>query len=248
MENVFKIEGRNAVIEALKSEKEIDKLYVLKGDLKGSLSKILGLAKAKKIPVSYLDKKKMDEMSETKAHQGVILSVSPVSYASVDDILNLAKEKNEPPFIVLLDGIEDPHNLGAIIRTANAAGAHGIIIPKHRSAYINSAAVKVSAGACFHTLVAKVTNLNNTIRDLKEKGVWFYGADMHGEKNVFETSFSGGVGLIIGNEGNGISQSVLKECDFTVNIPMFGKTESLNASVSAGILMYSVVKDKLRKD
>lgn len=244
-EEIFKIEGRNPVFEALKSERDIDKIYIQKGEGHKSLGKLIRIAKEKKIPVVETDKRKLDEMSETKAHQGVIAHISPVKYASLDDIVIIAEKKGEPLFVVVLDGIEDPHNLGAVIRTANAAGVHGVIIPKHRSAYITPTVVKTAAGACFYTPVCKVTNLSAAIKRLKDEGVWFYGADMHGEKNLFETDFSGGVGIVIGNEGKGISPVIRKECDFTVNIPMVGQTESLNASVSAGILMYQVLKSRL---
>lgn len=245
--NEFKIEGRNPVMEALKSGREIDKIYILKGDRQGSVNKIIGLANSKKIPISEVDRKKLDEMSETKAHQGVVASLSPIKYARLEDIILKAKEKNEPLFVVVLDEIEDPHNLGSIIRTANAAGVHGIVIPKHRSAFVTATVAKTAAGACFYTPVAKVTNLSQAIRTLKENGVWFYGADMHGENNIYNTKFDGAVGIIIGNEGKGISPTIKKECDFLVNIPMVGEIESLNASVSAGIFMYSVLKERLGK-
>ena len=220
MEQTFKIEGRNPVIEAIKSGRSIDKIYVLKGESHGSVIKIKAMARDKRIPVVEIDKKKFSEMSDIASSQGVVANVSPVEYASVEDIIKRAEDKNEPLFVVLLDEIEDPHNLGAIIRTANAAGA------------------------CFYTPVAKVTNLVQTIKQLKDYGVWFYGADMNGEKDVFETDFSGKIGIIIGNEGKGISPTVRKECDFMVNIPMLGEVESLNASVSAGIFMYSAVKSR----
>lgn len=245
MEN-FKIEGVNSVTEALRSGKDIDKIYVLRGEGHKSLGKAIRMAKDKKIPVVEADKRKLDEMSETKTHQGIIACLSPIKYSSLSDIVNLAKEKNEPLFVIVLDGIEDPHNLGAIIRTANACGAHGVIIPKHRSTYVTSTVVKTSAGACFYTPICRVTNLASSIRELKNEGVWFYGADMRGEKNVFETDYSGSVGIIIGNEGKGISPVIKKECDFTLNIPMQGEIESLNASVSAGIIMYSILKDRLK--
>ena len=232
------IEGRNPVMEALKSGTNIDKIYIIKGEAQGSVIKIRRMAQEKRIPIVEVDRRKLDEMSNSHSHQGVIAKTSPVDYASVSDILKRAEEKGEAPFIVVLDEVEDPHNLGSVIRTANAAGVHGIIIPKHRSTGITATVAKVAAGACFYTPVARVTNLVRTIQELKEKGVWFYGADMKGEKSVFETDFSGGVGIIIGNEGKGISRLVKEECDFLVQIPMKGEIDSLNASVSAGIFMY----------
>lgn len=239
-----RIEGRNPVMEALKSGKTIDKIYLLKGDGQGSVVKIRSLAKQKKIPIVEIDRKKMDEMSVSHSHQGVIALVPPVDYVTVQDILKRAEQKGEKPFIVVLDEVEDPHNLGSIIRTANGAGVHGILIPKHRSTGITATVAKVAAGACFYTPVAKVTNLAQTMEELKEQGVWFYGADMDGEKTVFETDFSGGCGIVIGNEGKGISRLVREKCDFIVNIPMHGEIESLNASVSAGIFMYQAANSR----
>ena len=243
-----RIEGRNPVMEALKSDKNIDKLYIQKGDNQGSVIKIRKMAQDKKIPVVEIDKRKLDEMSERGNHQGVIAQIPPVDYVSVEDILKRAEEKGEAPFIVVLDEVEDPHNLGSVIRCANGAGVHGIIIPKHRSTGITATVAKVSAGACFYTPVARVTNLVRTIQDLKKKGIWFYGADMDGEKSVFETDFSGGCGIIVGNEGKGISRLVKEECDFLVQIPMRGEIQSLNASVSAGIFMYEAAKHKFKED
>ncbi len=246
MENNYKIEGRNPVMEALKADKQIDKIYILKGERHGSVNKITGLARDKKIPIVEIDRKKLDEMSETKAHQGVIAYVSPVTYVGIADILARAEEKGEQPFIILLDGIEDPHNLGSVLRTANAAGAHGVVITKHRSAHINAAAVKTAAGACFYTPVAMVTNLVSAMKDLKKAGVWFYGADMDGENDIFNTDFSGAVGIVIGSEGKGLSRVVKDECDFIVSIPMKGEINSLNASVSAGIMMYKVTEKRCK--
>lgn len=246
MENNYKIEGRNPVMEALKAGRQIDKIYVLKGERHGSVNKITGMAKAKKIPVVEIDRKKLDEMSETQSHQGIIACVSPVTYVGIDDIIARAREKEEPLFVVVLDGIEDPHNLGSVLRTANAAGAHGVVITKHRSAHMNAAAVKTAAGACFYTPVAMVTNLVAAIKELKEAGVWFYGADMDGEKDIFTTDFSGAVGIVIGSEGKGISRLVKEECDFVVRIPMLGEINSLNASVSAGIMMYKVTEQRCK--
>lgn len=244
MENNYKIEGRNPVIEALKSEANIDKLYLLKGDTQGSIIKIRSMAKSKGILVIEADKRKLDEMSETGSHQGVIATTSPVEYVSVDDIVKIAENKGEPLFVMVLDEIEDPHNLGSILRTANATGVHGVIISKHRSAHITPTVMKTSAGACFYTPVAVVTNIVRTMKELKEKGVWFTGADMHGDKDVFDADFSGAVGIVVGNEGKGISRLVKEECDFLVNIPMVGEIESLNASVSASIFMYQVLKHR----
>ncbi|MBO5453717.1 MAG: 23S rRNA (guanosine(2251)-2'-O)-methyltransferase RlmB [Clostridia bacterium] len=246
MEDNFRIEGRNPVLEALKSGKNIDKIYLSKGDIQGSVIKIKAIAKEKRIPVVEVERKKLDDMSETKSHQGVIALAPPVDYVSVNDIVKIAENKNEPLFVVVLDEIEDPHNLGSILRTANASGVHGVIISKHRSAHITPTVMKTSAGACFYTPVAKVTNIVRTMQELKEKGVWFTGADMNGDKDIFDADLSGAVGIVIGNEGKGISRLVKEECDFLVNIPMVGKIESLNASVSAGIFMYQVLKHRIK--
>ncbi len=240
MENKFQIEGRNPVIEALTSGENIEKIYIQKGNIQGSAQKIINLARKKKIQVTEVDKNKLNMMSETDSHQGVIAFVSPIEYVTVDDILKSAEEKGEQPFIIILDEIEDPHNLGSVIRTANAFGAHGVIIPKHRSASVTATVVKTSAGACFHTPVAKVTNLVNTMKDLKKHGIWITGADMGGEKDIYSADFSGPIAIVIGNEGSGMSRLVREECDFIVNIPMVGEIESLNASVSASIFMYKV--------
>lgn len=240
MEERFQIEGRNPVIEALMSNENIEKIYIHKGNIQGSAQKIINLARKKKIQVAEVDKSKLNSMSSTEAHQGVIATISPIEYVSVDDILKSAEEKGEQPFIIILDEIEDPHNLGSVIRSANAFGAHGVIIPKHRSASVTATAVKTSAGACFHTPVAKVTNLVNTMKELKKQGVWITGADMGGEKDIYSADLSGPVAIVIGNEGSGMSRLVREECDFIVNIPMVGEIESLNASVSASIFMYKV--------
>lgn len=240
MEEKFQIEGRNPVLEALTSNKNIEKIYIQKGNIQGSVQKIINLARKKKIQISEVDKNKLNAMSSTESHQGVIAMVSPIEYVSVDDILKIAEKKNEKPFIIILDEIEDPHNLGSVIRSANAFGAHGVIIPKHRSASVTATAVKTSAGACFHTPVAKVTNLVNTMKELKKHGIWITGADMGGEKDIYSADLSGAVAVVIGNEGSGISRLVREECDFIVNIPMVGEIESLNASVSASIFMYKI--------
>lgn len=240
MNDKFQIEGRNPVLEALMSNENIEKIYIQKGNIQGSAQKIINIAKKRKIQITEIDKNKLNSMSTTDSHQGVIAMISPIEYVSVDDILKRAEEKGEKPFIIILDEIEDPHNLGSIIRTANAFGAHGVIIPKHRSASVTATAVKTSAGACFHTPVAKVTNLVNTMKELKKQGVWITGADMGGEKDIYSADLSGPIAIVIGNEGSGITRLVREECDFIVNIPMVGEIESLNASVSASIFMYKI--------
>lgn len=241
------IVGRNPVLELLKTEKEIDKLYILKGDLKGSVNKIIGAAKSKKIIIQEVDKVKLDSMSEGNAHQGVVALVTGYEYASVYDILNKAKEMDQKPFIVILDNIEDTHNMGAVIRTAEAAGVHGVIIPKRRSAMVNQTVYKASAGAVEHMLVANVTNISDTIEELKKEGLWIYGADMDGDKFYYEENLDGAVALVIGNEGKGISRIVKEKCDVLIKIPMMGKVASLNASASAAILIYEVLKQSHEK-
>lgn len=235
------VEGRNPVTEALKTNENIDKLYVQEGTRNGPLVTIIAMAKKKGILVVSVPKDKLDAMSESGHHQGVILNLSAVKYAEVDDILKKAQEKNEKPFIFVLDGIEDPHNLGAIIRSANLAGAHGVIIPKHRAATVNATVAKASAGAVYHTLLAKVTNLAQTIDYLKEKGIWFACADMDG-MDMYDADLTGAIGIVIGNEGKGVSRIIKEKCDFTVRIPMKGDIDSLNASVAAGILAFEVVR------
>ncbi|MBR2754840.1 MAG: 23S rRNA (guanosine(2251)-2'-O)-methyltransferase RlmB [Lachnospiraceae bacterium] len=235
------VEGRNPVTEALKTNDNIDKLYVQEGVHNGPLVTIIAMAKKKGILVVSVPKEKLDAMSETGHHQGVILNLSAVKYAEVDDILKKAEEKNEKPFVFILDGIEDPHNLGAIIRSANLAGAHGVIIPKHRAATVNATVAKASAGAVYHTLLAKVTNIAQTIDYLKEKGLWFACADMDGIP-MYDANLTGAIGIVIGNEGKGVSRIVKEKCDFTVSIPMKGDIDSLNASVAAGILAWEVVR------
>lgn len=234
------IEGRNSILELLKSGKDINKLYIQKGEKHGSIIEIISLARDKKIVIVEEEKYKLDQMSQTKNHQGVIAIVPPYEYCDVDDILEEAKNRNEKPFIVILDSIEDPHNLGSIIRTAECAGVHGIIIPKRRSASINSTVNKTSAGAVQYVKVARVNNLNETIKYLKEKDIWIYGTDMNGEKYYNEEKYDSGVAIVIGSEGNGISRLVKENCDFLIKIPMVGKINSLNASVSAGIVMYEI--------
>ncbi|WP_369809062.1 23S rRNA (guanosine(2251)-2'-O)-methyltransferase RlmB [uncultured Clostridium sp.] len=239
--------GRNAVIEALKSDRTIECLYVSKGDLEGSIKVALGLAKDKGVVVKEADRRKLDVMCEGLNHQGIVAKVTPFKYCEVSDILEVAERKNERPFIVILDEIEDPHNLGSIIRTAELCGVHGIIIPKRRNVGVTSTVYKCSAGAIEHMKIAKVTNINATIDILKEKGIWIYGADIEGKDFSYNTDFSGACALIIGSEGKGISSLTLKKCDLLVKIPMIGKINSLNASVAGGIMMYEVLKGRLTK-
>ena len=239
--------GRNAVIEALKSDRTIECLYVSKGDLEGSIKVALGLAKDKGIVVKEADRRKLDTMCEGLNHQGIVAKVTPFKYCEVNDILEVAEKKGEKPFIVILDEIEDPHNLGSIIRTAELCGVHGIIIPKRRNVGVTSTVYKCSAGAIEHMKIAKVTNINATIDMLKEKGIWIYGADIEGKDYSYNTDFSGPCALIIGSEGKGISNLTLKKCDLLVKIPMVGKINSLNASVAGGIMMYEVLKGRLTK-
>lgn len=243
--NELRLEGRNPVMEALRSNRPIDKIYVQNGEKNGSVLKILSLAREKRIPVMEVEKNKLDKMSSTNAHQGVIASVAAKEYSSVEDILSYAKEKGEPPFIVICDDISDPHNLGSIIRTANAAGVHGVIIPKRNGVGLTATVAKTSAGAIEFTHVAKVTNIAKTIDMLKENNVWIVGADMDGEKNIYEHDFSGSVAIVIGSEGFGISRLVKEKCDFIVNIPMVGKISSLNASVAGALMIYEALRGRL---
>lgn len=241
-EKKSKIEGRNPVLEALKSGRRIDKIYIKKDDIQGSAKKIFALARAKKIIISEVEKQKLDMMSETKAHQGVI-AIAPVKdYASVEDILSAAKDKQKPHFIIIADRITDPHNLGAIIRTANAAGADGVIISKHSSATLTPVCEKSSAGAVEYTPVARVTNLVQTIKMLKKKNIWVIGADMDGENTIYTQDFSGNIAIVIGSEGEGISPLIKKSCDFLVKIPMYGNVTSLNASVAGSLMIYEAVR------
>lgn len=236
------VAGRNPVLEILKTDKEIDKLYILKGDLQGSINKIIGIARDKNIVIQEVDKNKLDSLGGGSNHQGVVALVSAYKYAEVDSILERAKAKGENPFVIVLDGIEDPHNLGAIIRTAECAGVHGIIIPKRRSATVNQTVYKSSAGAVEHILVAKVNNINNEIESLKEKGLWIFGADVEGSSLYFKTDLKGSIALVIGSEGKGLSRLTKEKCDVLVKIPMAGKISSLNASNAAAILIYEVVR------
>ena len=241
--NEQSIEGRNAVMEAFRSGKTIDRLYVQEGLKDGPVMSILREAAKQETIVSRVSKDRLDEMSESGRHQGVIARAAAFSYASVEDILDNARQKGEDPFIFLLDDIEDPHNLGAIIRTANLAGAHGVIIPKRRAAGLTASAVRASAGAVHYTPVAKVTNLSGTIDDLKKEGLWFVCADMDGQV-MYDVSLTGPVGLVVGNEGGGVSRLVKEHCDLTAAIPMSGDIDSLNASVAAGVLAFEIVRQR----
>ena len=240
------VEGRNSVLEILESEKDINKIYVTRGEKQGSINKIIGRAKGKGIVLVEVDKSKLDEMSQTGNHQGVIAIVPPFEYCEVKDILDEAKNKNEQPFILILDGIEDPHNLGAIIRTAETAGVHGVIIPKRRAASVNSTVNKVSAGAVEHMKVARVNNINDTIQYLKDNGLWIIGTDGKAENYYYEQDLTGPIALVIGSEGYGMNRLVSENCDILVKIPMMGKITSLNASVSAGIVTYEIVKQRIK--
>lgn len=243
-ENLFEdqVEGRNAVIELLESGRDINKIYIQSGEKHGSIFKIIEMAKENKVIVVEIDKKKMRQMAQTENYQGVIAIVPPFDYAEVEDILQEAENRKESPFILLLDGIEDPHNLGSIIRTAETAGVHGIIIPKRRACSVNSTVAKTSAGAVEHMKIARVNNLVETINGLKEKGIWICGTDMNTDTYYNEGNLTGAIGIVIGSEGNGMSRLVKENCDFLVKIPMKGKITSLNASVSAGIVIYEYVR------
>ena len=240
----FTIEGRNAVMEAFRSGKCIDKLYVLDGYQDGPVLSIKREAKKQDTIIRYVDKERLDQLSETGRHQGVIAYAAAYEYAEVDDILSAAKEKGEDPFILLLDNIEDPHNLGAIIRTAHQAGAHGVIIPKNRAAGLTATVARTSAGALNYLPVAKVTNLSKTIEELKKEGLWFAAADMDGTV-MYDANLTGPIGLVIGSEGEGVSRLVKEKCDFIISIPMKGQIDSLNASVAAGILSYEIVRQRM---
>ena len=238
------IEGRNAVLEAFRAGKTIDKLYIQDGLRDGVISSILRDAKKKDVIVNFVSKEKLDQMSPDRKHQGVMAITAAFSYAEVDDILEKAKEKGEDPFIFILDEIEDPHNLGAIIRTANLCGAHGVIIPKRRAVGLTATVVKASAGAIHYTPVAKVTNIAKTIEELKEKSLWFACADMGGEV-MYRANLTGPIGLVIGNDGEGVGRLVKENCDFVAGIPMKGQINSLNASVAAGVLAYEIVRQRI---
>lgn len=250
LERIFddQIEGRNAVLELLESDKDINKIYITKGELKGSINKIIAIANEKKVIIVQKDKKQMDMMAQSENYQGVIAVVPPYEYVEVEDILEVAKERNEDPFILILDGIEDTHNLGAIIRTAETAGVHGIIIPKRRAVQVNSTVSKVASGALEYMKIARVNNITDTISKLKDKGVWICGTAIDADKFYYDQNLTGPLAIVIGNEGKGISDLVKRNCDFLVKIPMKGKVTSLNASVSTGIVVYEAVKQRIRKE
>ena len=242
----FTIEGRNAVLEAFRSGKTIDKLFVLEGCKDGPVQTILREAKKRDTIVNFVQRERLDQISGTGKHQGVVAYAAAYAYSQVEDMLALAREKGEPPFLFLLDGIEDPHNLGAIIRTANLAGAHGVIIPKRRAAGLTATVAKTSAGALNYTPVARVTNLVAVMEELKKEGLWFVCADMAGE-TMYRLNLKGPIGLVIGNEGEGVSRLVKEHCDLTASIPMKGDIDSLNASVAAGVLAYEIVRQRLNE-
>ena len=253
----FTLEGRNAVIEAYRAGKTIDKLFVLEHCKEGSMNTVLREAKKHDTVINYVKKERLDQMSETGKHQGVIGYLAAYEYATVDEILDKAREKGESPFVILLDDIEDPHNLGAIIRTANRQNYkydlrprhnfyHGVIIPKHRASGLTATVAKTSAGALNYTPVAKVTNISKTIEELKKEGMWFVCADMGGT-TMYDLDLKGSIGLVIGNEGKGVSRLVKEKCDFVASIPMFGDIDSLNASVATGVLAYEIVRQRMGK-
>ena len=238
------IEGRNAIIEAFRSDKTIDKLYIQDGLKDGPIQTILREAKKRNLFINFVSKDILDKMSPTSKHQGAIANLASYEYYGIDDILAVAKEKEEDPFIFILDGIEDPHNLGAIIRTANLVGAHGVVIPKHRAVGLTATVARTSAGAINYTKVAKVTNINSTIEELKKEGVWFVCADMGGEL-MYKLNLKGPICLVIGNEGSGVSALVKKNCDMLASIPMKGDIDSLNASVATGVLAYEIFRQRI---
>ena len=246
LEKIFEdqIEGSNPVLELLESDKDINKIYITKGELKGSINKIIAKANEKKVIIVQKDKKQMDMMAQTENYQGVIAVVPPYEYSEVEDIIETAKERNEDPFILILDGIEDTHNLGAIIRTAETAGVHGIIIPKRRAAQVNSTVSKVASGALQYMKIARVNNITDTILKLKDKGIWVCGTAIDAEKYYYDQNLTGPIAIVIGNEGKGMGELVKRNCDFLVKIPMKGKVTSLNASVSTGIIVYEAVKQR----
>lgn len=240
------IEGRNAVIEAFRSGKTIDKLFILDGCKDGPIQTVLREAKKQDTIINYISKERLDQISETGKHQGVIAYAAAYEYGTIDEMFRRAEERGEPPFLILLDNIEDPHNLGSIIRTANQAGAHGVIIPKRRAVGLTATVAKASAGAINYTPVAKVTNLVKTMEDLKKQGMWFVCGDMHGE-TMYQLDLTGAIGVVIGNEGSGVSRLVREKCDFAAAIPMYGDIDSLNASVAMGVLSYEIVRQRLVK-
>lgn len=242
--NEFMIEGRNAVIEAFRSGRLVDKVYIQDGCQDGPVQTIKREAGKRNTFIKYVTRERLDQMSETGRHQGVIACIAAYEYAEIEDMLALAEKKGEPPFLFLLDNIEDPHNLGAIIRTANAAGAHGVIIPKNRAVGLTAVVAKASAGALNYTPVARVINLASTIVELKDKGLWFVCADMDGEK-MYDLNLKGPIGMVIGSEGEGVGRLVKEKCDMTAAIPMKGDIDSLNASVAAGVLAYEIVRQRM---
>ncbi|GAA6491867.1 23S rRNA (guanosine(2251)-2'-O)-methyltransferase RlmB [Candidatus Bariatricus faecipullorum] len=244
-ENTQKTEGRNAVLEALRSGRPVEKVFLLDGCQDGPIRSIVREAKKQHILVQFVPRERLDRMSETGKHQGAIALVAAYEYASVEDMLKKAEEKGEPPFLILLDNIEDPHNLGAIIRTANMAGAHGVIIPKRRAVGLTAVVARTSAGALNYTPVAKVTNLVRTMEDLKKRGLWFVCADMDGQP-MYQVDMRGPTGLVIGNEGEGVGRLVKEACDLTASVPVKGDIDSLNASVAAGVLAYEVVRQRMQ--
>ena len=240
------VEGRNPVIEAIKNNREIDKIMIANSAKEGSIKKIIGMAKEKNLVIQYVEKQKLDEISESHAHQGVIAQVSEYKYADLDEVLENVKSRGEDPFFIILDEINDPHNLGSIIRTADAVGAHGVIIPKRRSVHITPVVIKASAGAIEYMPVCKVTNIVNTIKKLKDEGLWIAAVDMDGDV-FYEQNMKGPLGIVIGSEGYGISRLVKENCDFKVKMPMVGNVTSLNASVAGSIVLYEVLKQRLGK-
>ena len=243
----YKVEGRNAVIELLKSDRTVNKIMIARGDRQGSINEILKLAKQNRIIVTEVDRNKLDTLSETKHHQGVIAFVAPIEYKDVDYILNVAKEREEEPFILIADEIEDPHNLGALIRSAEVAGCHGVIIPKRRAVAVTEVVSKVSVGATEYMPIARVNNINDTIRELKDKGVWIVGTDGSADTIYYKQDLTGPIAIVVGSEGRGMNKLTMKNCDFLVKIPMMGKITSLNASVSGGIVLFEALKQRLEK-
>lgn len=240
------VEGRNAVLELLESGKDINKIFVEKGEKHGSIHKIIAIAKERRIIIVEKDRRQMEQIAQTNNYQGVIAIVPPFEYCEIEDILEEAQNRNEDPFVLILDGIEDPHNLGSIIRTAETAGVHGIIIPKRRAASVNATVNKTSAGAVEHMKIARVTNISDSIQKLKDAGLWICGTDINTQTYYYNQDLTGPLGIVIGNEGSGMSEKVRKNCDFLVKIPMKGKVTSLNASVSTGIVVYEAVKQRLK--
>lgn len=240
------VEGRNSILELLESGKDINKIFITRGEKHGSINKIIAIAKERKVMLVEKDKKQMDQIAQTENYQGVIAIVPPFEYCEIEEIIEEANKKQEDPFVLILDGIEDPHNLGSIIRTAETAGVHGIIIPKRRAASVNSTVNKVSCGAVEHMKISRVTNISDAIEKLKKEGLWIFGTDINAEKLYYNQDLTGAIGIVIGNEGSGISDKVRKNCDFLVKIPMKGKVTSLNASVSTGIIVYEAVKQKMK--